>query len=51
MVRFKPGVEATFTQNAVEVQGVLKVNPWQADGNTWSLYDLDGTAFKDLRRK
>lgn len=52
MVRFKPGVEATFTKNAVEVQGILKVNPWTgADGNTWSIYDLDGIAFKDLRRK
>jgi hypothetical protein len=51
-VFFKTGVEGTFTTNAVEVQGVLKINPWQgADGNTWSLYDLEGTGFKDLRRK
>lgn len=51
-VTFKPGVEASFTKNAVEVQGVLKINPFQgADGNTWSIYDLEGTGFKDLRRK
>jgi len=52
MVKFKTGVEATFTKNAVEVQGILKVNPYLgADGNTWSIYDLEGIAFKDLRRK
>ena len=51
MVKFKPGVEATFTKNAVEIQGILKVNPYLgADGNTWSIYDLEGSAFKESRR-
>lgn len=51
-VNLQPGVTAKYTQNAVEVVGVLKINPWQGpDGNTWSIYDLSGTAFKDLGYK
>lgn len=51
-VMLKPGVKVNYTDNAVEVQGLIKVNPWQGpDGNTWSLYDLEGEAAKDLKRK
>lgn len=51
-VFLRKGVRARFTDNAVEIQGTLKVNPWQGpDGNTWSLYDIDATGFKDLNRR
>lgn len=42
---------ANFTQSSIEIEGVLKINPYQGpDGNTWSVYDLDATTYKELRR-
>jgi hypothetical protein len=35
------GASATFRDDAIMVEGVLSVNPFQGpDGNTWSIYDL-----------
>ncbi|MDX1948241.1 MAG: hypothetical protein SFU86_22815 [Pirellulaceae bacterium] len=41
MVYLAPGVTTDFTTDAIKVEGVLKVKPFEgADGNTWSVYDL-----------
>lgn len=41
-VQLKPGTTTDFRDDAVAVEGVLKVNPFQGpDGNTWSIYDLE----------
>lgn len=43
IVRLKPGVTTEFTDKMIWVTGTLRINPQQGDdGNTWSLYDLDG---------
>lgn len=35
------GAKAKFRADAISVEGVLKINPFQGpDGNTWSIYDL-----------
>jgi hypothetical protein len=42
-VTLQDGVTTSYRHQVVQVQGVLKVNPFQGpDGNTWSIYDLAG---------
>ncbi len=46
------GVTINYTQDAVQVDGVLRINPFHgADGNTWSVFDLAGEQCKTIRRK
>lgn len=46
------GVTINYTQDAVQVDGVLRINPFNgADGNTWSVFDLAGEQCKTIRRK
>ncbi len=41
MVYLTPGETAKYQVEAVKVEGVLKVKPFEGpDGNTWSVYDL-----------
>jgi hypothetical protein len=50
-VMVKPGVEASYSTGAVQVEGVLKIVPYQGpDGNTWSVYDLVGEQVKVIRK-
>lgn len=50
-VMVKPGVEAAYSTGAVQVEGVLKIVPYQGpDGNTWSVYDLVGEQVKVIRK-
>lgn len=47
----KKGVRVDFTTKMVYVEGVLTLHPDQGpDGNTWSLYDLEGDAFSSRKR-
>ena len=42
MVYLAAGKTTDFTTEAVKVEGTLKIKPYQgADGNTWSVYDLE----------
>jgi hypothetical protein len=50
-VRMKSGATASYSNNPVEVVGILKVNPYTGpDGNTWSLFDMAGETVKARRR-
>ena len=50
-VRMKSGSTASYSNNPVEVVGILKVNPYTGpDGNTWSLFDMAGETVKARRR-
>ena len=41
MVYLTPGQTTKYQVEAVKVEGVLKVKPFEGpDGNTWSVYDL-----------
>lgn len=51
-VLMKDGATADYSLNALQVEGVLKINPFNGpDGNTWSVYDLVGEQVKTIRRK
>lgn len=51
-VLMKGGATADYTLNALQVEGVLKINPYNGpDGNTWSVYDLIGEQVKTIRKK
>lgn len=51
-VLMKGGATADYTLNALQVEGVLKINPYNGpDGNTWSVYDLIGEQVKSIRKK
>ncbi len=44
------GATAKFRADAISVEGVLKINPFQGpDGNTWSIYDLAGERVEAYR--
>ncbi len=47
-VKLGDGVTTDYAgKDVVEVVGVLKIEPFQGpDGNTWSIYDMDGEAVK-----
>ena len=50
-VTMKDGLEVTHSENSVQIEGVLKIRPFNGpDGNTWSLYDLVSDSFKVLRK-
>lgn len=50
-VLLKGDVGANYSTNAIQVEGVLKVAPFQGpDGNTWSVYDLAGEKVKEIRK-
>ncbi|HND51454.1 MAG TPA: hypothetical protein PLV92_03625 [Pirellulaceae bacterium] len=43
---------ADYTDTAVQLEGVLKLNPYMGpDGNTWSVYDLETDKVKDLKKR
>ncbi|MBB73464.1 MAG: hypothetical protein CMJ75_02995 [Planctomycetaceae bacterium] len=47
----KKGVRVDFTTEMIYVEGVLTLQPEQGpDGNTWSIYDLNGDAFSSRKR-
>jgi hypothetical protein len=51
-VLMKGGATADYSLNALQVEGVLKINPFNGpDGNTWSVYDLVGEQVKTIRKK
>ena len=46
------GVETSYRQDVIEVEGVLKINPFQGvDGNTWSIYDLAAEQVRNRKRR
>ena len=50
-VMVKPGVSADYATGAIQVEGTLKVAPFQGpDGNTWSVYDMTGEHVKVIRK-
>ena len=50
-VYVKKDVRVDFTTEMVYVEGVLTIHPDQGpDGNTWSLYDLQGDGFSKRKR-
>ncbi|MFM7846262.1 MAG: hypothetical protein ACKOU6_14425 [Planctomycetota bacterium] len=50
-VLVKPGVAADYATGAIQVEGTLKVVPFQGpDGNTWSVYDMTGENVKLIRK-
>jgi len=49
-VTLREGITTSYTQDVIEVEGVLTINPFEGpDGNTWSIYDLDGTRVRERR--
>jgi hypothetical protein len=51
-VLMKDGATADYSLNALQIEGVIKVNPFSGpDGNTWSVYDLIGEQVKTIRKK
>jgi hypothetical protein len=51
-VLMKDGATADYSLNALQIEGVIKVNPFNGpDGNTWSVYDLIGEQVKTIRKK
>ena len=51
-VLMKGPATADYSLNALQIEGVLKVNPFNGpDGNTWSVYDLIGEQVKTIRKK
>jgi len=50
-VFLEEGVETTYTDKVVEVEGILRIEPYEGvDGFTWSIYDMAGNAVKHRRR-
>jgi hypothetical protein len=50
-VKLKPGVTTRFSISPVEVVGILKFNPFTGpDGNTWSIFDMDGESVGPPKR-
>lgn len=50
-VKLKEGVTTSYSISPVEVTGVLTINPFEGpDGNTWSIFDLEGEAVGTPRR-
>jgi hypothetical protein len=50
-VFLEEGVETTYTDKVVEIEGILRINPYEGvDGFTWSIYDMAGSAVKHRRR-
>lgn len=48
-VKSEPGAE--YSTSAMQIEGILKVNPFQGpDGNTWSVYDIEALAIKVIRK-
>lgn len=53
LIKVKLNADATtnFTDQIIAVEGILKINPWEGpDGNTWSVYDLDGLSVTNNTR-
>ncbi len=50
-VFLEEGVETTYTDKVVEIEGILRIKPYEGvDGFTWSIYDMAGSAVKHRRR-
>ena len=50
-VFLEEGVDTTYTDKVVEIEGILRINPYKGvDGFTWSIYDMAGRSVKHRRR-
>jgi hypothetical protein len=50
-VKLKPGITTRFSISPVEVVGILKFNPFTGpDGNTWSIFDMEGESVGPPKR-
>ena len=50
-VKLNAAATTNFTDQIIAVEGILKINPWEGpDGNTWSVYDLDGLSVTNNTR-
>lgn len=48
-MKSEPG--ADYSTSAMQIEGVLKVNPYQGpDGNTWSVYDIEAQSVKVIKK-
>lgn len=51
-VRLTPGVTTRFSVSPIEVVGILKFNPFTGpDGNTWSIFEMDGESVGTPRHR
>ncbi len=50
-VKMHGSATADYSASPLQIEGVLKLNPFKGpDGNTWSIYDLEGETAKTVRK-
>lgn len=51
-VLMKGDASADYSLNALQIEGTLKISPFNGpDGNTWSVYDIEGESVKVIRAR